>query len=50
MYQKPSEVDVKKAAKTQGEISMREDGILKVLLGETTFHEIEGATGGIEWK
>jgi type II secretory ATPase GspE/PulE/Tfp pilus assembly ATPase PilB-like protein len=30
-------------------VTMQEDGILKVLEGKTTFEEVEGATGEIEW-
>lgn len=29
--------------------TMQQDGILKVISGITTFDEVEGATGGIEW-
>ncbi len=44
-----SEIALRKLAEKQGMVTMQQDGILKVLLGETTFHEIEGATGRIEW-
>ncbi len=45
-----SEIAMKKLAESQGMVTMQQDGILKVLLGETTFREIEGATGQIEWR
>ncbi len=44
-----SEGSMKKLAAKQGMVTMQQDGILKILLGQTTFHEIENATGGVEW-
>ncbi|MDP3947176.1 MAG: GspE/PulE family protein [bacterium] len=44
-----SEVVIKKFANEQGMVHMQEDGILKVLLGVTTFKEVEEATGTIMW-
>lgn len=45
VFRKPSEVDVKKAAIEQGQITMRQDGILKVLTGVTDLAEIERVVG-----
>ena len=45
MFHKPSEVDMKKAAQTQGQITMRQDGILKVLAGMTDLAEVERVIG-----
>jgi len=45
-----SEMSMKKLAIELGMVTMQQDGVLKVLMGETSFHEIENATGGIEWK
>jgi type IV pilus assembly protein PilB len=44
-----SEVSLKKLAKDQGMVTMQEDGILKVLTGQTSLDEVEGVTGEIEW-
>jgi hypothetical protein len=30
-------------------VTMQQDGILKVLVGQTTLDEVKGATGEIEW-
>lgn len=45
IFKKPSEVDLKKAAKEQGQITMRQDGILKVLAGITDLAEVERVVG-----
>ncbi len=45
IFKKPSEVDVRKAAQAQGQITMRQDGILKVLAGVTDLQEIERVVG-----
>jgi len=37
----PSEREVKKIAKTQGILSMRQDGVIKMLSGITSFEEVE---------
>lgn len=37
----PSEREIKEAAKSQGIIDLRQDGVLKVLRGVTTFEELE---------
>ncbi len=44
-----SEVALREVAKRQEMVTMQEDGILKVLQGITTWSEVEGATGEIEW-
>ena len=49
IYKNPTEIDLKKYAKEQGMVTMQEDGILKVLLGITSFSEVERMTGRIEW-
>ena len=41
----PSEYDIKKAAVEQGQITMRQDGILKVLAGITDYMEYERVVG-----
>ncbi|AKM78065.1 MAG: hypothetical protein UY31_C0027G0006 [Candidatus Wolfebacteria bacterium GW2011_GWE1_48_7] len=38
-----------KFARENGMTTMQEDGILKVIAGMTTFDEVEGVTGPIEW-
>jgi len=45
VFHKPSEVDMKKAAHAQGQITMRQDGILKVLAGITDLAEVERVVG-----
>ncbi len=45
MFKKPSEVEIKAAARAQGQISMRQDGILKVLAGITDLPEVERVVG-----
>jgi type II secretory ATPase GspE/PulE/Tfp pilus assembly ATPase PilB-like protein len=44
-----SEVALREVAKRQGMVTMQEDGILKALLGQTTFEEVKSVTGEIEW-
>jgi type IV pilus assembly protein PilB len=44
-----SEVALREVAARQGMVTMQQDGILKVLAGQTTFDEVTGATGEIEW-
>ncbi len=41
----PSEFDIKKGAITQGQITMRQDGILKILAGITDYDEYERVVG-----
>lgn len=45
VFQKPSEVEIREAAKKQGQITMRQDGILKVLTGVTDLAEVERVVG-----
>ncbi|MBI4132513.1 MAG: Flp pilus assembly complex ATPase component TadA [Candidatus Sungbacteria bacterium] len=45
VFQRPSEVDLKKAMREQGQITMRQDGILKVLAGITDLAEVERVVG-----
>ncbi len=44
-----SEMVLREIAKKQEMVTMQEDGILKVLLGQTSFKEVEGATGEMKW-
>lgn len=44
MGEKVDEDDLRKAAKKQGMITMKQDGVLKVLSGETTMEEVERVT------
>ncbi|MEK9179854.1 MAG: GspE/PulE family protein [Patescibacteria group bacterium] len=44
-----SELSLKKLSEIQGMVSMQEDGILKVMAGETDLKEVERITGKIEW-
>jgi type IV pilus assembly protein PilB len=41
IVENPSEYDIARAAAPQGLLTMREDGILKVLEGKTSFEELE---------
>jgi type IV pilus assembly protein PilB len=45
IIQEASEIAIEKLARKQGMVKMQEDGILKVLMGITTFEEVEEATG-----
>jgi type IV pilus assembly protein PilB len=44
-----SEVTLRQIAKRQEMVPMQQDGILKVLAGETSFKEVEEVTGPIKW-
>ena len=44
-----SEIALREVAKRQEMVTMQEDGVLKVLLGKTTFEEVKSVTGEIEW-
>ena len=44
-----SEVSLKKLAKKQEMVTMQEDGVLKVILGETDISEVEKVTGQVPW-
>ncbi|MEN9341939.1 MAG: hypothetical protein RIQ54_195, partial [Candidatus Parcubacteria bacterium] len=50
ILQSASEVTVRAIAKQQKMVTMQQDGILKVLTGETSFEEVEEVTGRIEWS
>lgn len=45
ILKEPSEFEIKREAERQGQITMRQDGILKVLAGVTDFEELERAVG-----
>lgn len=49
ILKEPSEVSLKKFSEQQGVVTMQQDGVLKVLKGETSFREVENITGQIEW-
>ncbi|MDP1718931.1 MAG: GspE/PulE family protein [bacterium] len=40
---------IQKYAVKQGMVTMQQDGILKTLAGTTTFDEVEGVTGPLQW-
>ncbi len=44
-----SEVSLKKLAGKQEMVTMQEDGVLKVIIGETDISEVEKVTGPIPW-
>lgn len=44
-----SEVTLRKLAEKQQMVTMQQDGVLKVLRGETNFAEVESVTGPIIW-
>jgi len=44
-----SVVALRKLAEAQKMVTMQQDGLLKVLSGETTFDEVKEATGPLEW-
>lgn len=45
ILKEPSEFEIKKEALRQGQLTMRQDGILKVLAGITDFEELERVVG-----
>jgi len=49
ILEEASEVALRAVAKKQGMVTMQEDGVLKALLGQTTFEEVKSVTGEIEW-
>jgi type IV pilus assembly protein PilB len=49
IYKDPTEIELKHLAKTQGMVTMQEDGVLKIIQGTTTFNEVERLTGPISW-
>lgn len=50
IYSDPTELTLSRLAKTRGMTTMQEDGVLKVLLGVTSWEEVERVTGTIPWK
>ena len=44
-----SELKVQQQAAKQGMVTLQQDGILKVITGVTTFEEVEGATGPLQF-
>ena len=41
----PAESDIREVARHQGQITMRQDGLLKILAGITDFGEVERVVG-----
>lgn len=50
IYQNPTEIQLKKLAREEGMVYLQEDGIIKVLLGITTFEEVKKITGPLPFK
>jgi type II secretory ATPase GspE/PulE/Tfp pilus assembly ATPase PilB-like protein len=50
IYKNPTEIEIKKAAKENGLVTLQEDGILKALKGITSFEEVERMTGPLEFN
>ena len=48
MPQNPSEREIKKVARVQGILSMRQDGIVKILNGVTSFEEVQSVVDLLE--
>jgi len=48
MPQNPSEREIKKVARTQGILSMRQDGVVKILNGITSFEEVQSVVDLLE--
>lgn len=48
MPQNPSEREIKKVAKSQGILSMRQDGLVKILNGITSFEEVQSVVDLLE--
>jgi len=48
MPQNPSEREIKRVAKSQGILSMRQDGIVKILSGTTSFEEVQSVVDLLE--
>ncbi len=49
IYRNPNEIELKNLAKSQGMVTMQEDGILKVLEGITSMEEVVRLTGPVPW-
>ncbi len=50
IYQNPNEIQLKKLAREEGMVYLQEDGIIKVLLGITTFDEVKKSTGPLPFN
>jgi len=48
IIQNPSEREIKKVARTQGILSMRQDGVVKILKGITSFEEVQSVVDLLE--
>ena len=49
IYKSPTELELKELARTQGMVTMQEDGVLKIFQGVTDIAEVERLTGSIVW-
>ena len=49
IYKSPTELELKELARTQGMVTMQEDGILKIFQGVTDIAEVARLTGSIVW-
>ncbi|HDY73221.1 MAG TPA: type II/IV secretion system protein [Candidatus Jorgensenbacteria bacterium] len=49
IYKSPTELELKELARTQGMVTMQEDGVLKIFQGITDIAEVERLTGSIVW-
>lgn len=49
VLKEPSNLALRELAKKQEMVFMQQDGILKVIKGETTFEEVEAVTGPLPW-
>jgi type II secretory ATPase GspE/PulE/Tfp pilus assembly ATPase PilB-like protein len=49
IYTRPTEFDLKDAARKEGLVFLQEDGVLKMLRGVTSRAEVEDVTGSIDW-
>jgi len=49
IYKTPTEMELFTSARSQGMVTMQEDGLLKVIQGITSIEEVERATGTIHW-
>lgn len=50
IYKNPTELELARLAREEGMTTMQEDGVLKVLLGITSFEEVERVTGPLAWQ
>ena len=48
IIQNPSERELKKIARTQGILSMRQDGVVKILKGITSLEEVQSVVDLLE--